>query len=146
MLNIDDRKHVQLGISKIVAVLNGAPRSPHVQHVEIGCCPDDRQEIIDKCVAAIGGECGLLLAGEGEQMSNTVLGGYCTEHLGRQCGGHMFHNMLHRTLVATSPRRAPPACPGEPLQDADDYRKMFRSKAWRATHSFGDESPSGVCS
>ena len=117
--------------------LNGDWRCPHIQHVEKGCCPD-RAAIVQNVSAAIANS-GMIM-GLNSELPSKNRWGSCSAHLSKQVCGHMCHNVLHRLLLATFPRWGVEGPDEEGGRDDDDYRKMLRSKAWRATHAFAEES------
>ena len=124
-LDLSLSKTLRAGMENLVGMLNGDIRKPWVQHVECGCCLGGRDQIVQGIVSAIW-QSGLLFGGESAQVSKNRWGS-CTQFLARQVGGNMFHNILHRTLVATFPREGSDV--EDPNQaDDDDFRAQMDRK------------------
>ena len=110
--------------------LNGDIRSERIQHVERGCC-NSREETIDNIVSAISSSG--LISGLDSELPSKNRWGSCARHLAEQVAGHMFHNVLNRTLAKANPRWE--VIEAAAAQDDDDYRKMMRGKVIRSVLS-----------
>ena len=111
-------------------------RSDRVMHVCKGCCRS-RAQSVEQVSAAIEGAI-LSQLGSSDGVSKNRWGS-CTRHLALQLAGHLCHDILNKCLRATFPKwdsvdaALPQDAGGQ--DDQEDYRKMIRSKTWRAVHS-----------
>lgn len=122
-------------MEQVKLFLNADWREPQLGHVEKGCC-GSRAIAVANVTAAIA-HSGMLEGLNSEEVSKNRWGS-CTKHLSQQCCGHMCHNVLNRVFAATFPRYDFND-DDTPARDDDDYRKLMRAKACRATHAFAEE-------